>query len=63
MMWKWGEKTMWTGNDFADIGAVKIGESLMTNTTLTELNLGGDDNIMKNRKNNIWRNESENEEI
>ena len=30
-----------TGNYIGDSGAIKIGESLMKNTTLTELNLRG----------------------
>ena len=29
----------WTGNDIGAEGAIKISESLMVNTTLTELNL------------------------
>ncbi len=37
-------------NKLGDEGAAKISESLMTNTTLTELNLGGDDNIIKNKQ-------------
>ena len=43
----------WTDNDIGAEGAKKISESLMTNTTLTELNLEGDYNIIKNIKNNI----------
>ena len=43
----------WTDNNIGDEGAMKISESLMTNTTLTELNLYGDDNKIKNIKNNI----------
>ena len=43
----------WTGNNIGDEGAMKISESLMTNTTLTKLGLSGDDNIIKNTKNNI----------
>jgi len=31
----------WTGNGIGDSGASKISESLMMNTTLTELNLRG----------------------
>ena len=34
----------WTGNDIGDEGAMKISESLMTNTTLTKLDLGDDKN-------------------
>ena len=33
----------WTGNSIGAKGAVKISESLMTNTTLTTLKLHGDD--------------------
>ena len=43
----------WTDNNIGAEGAVKISESLMTNTTLTILDLYGDDNIMKNIKDNI----------
>ena len=35
----------WTGNEIGDEGAIQISESLKTNTTLTELNLFGDDKI------------------
>ena len=38
----------WTDNNIGDKGAGKISESLMTNTTLTELYLYSDDNITKN---------------
>ena len=30
----------WTDNEIGDSGAIKIGESLMKNTTLTTLDLG-----------------------
>ena len=40
----------WTDNNIGAKGAAKIGESLMTNTTLTELGLGSDDNIIKNNE-------------
>ena len=40
----------WTANNIGDEGAMKISESLMTNTTLTELNLEGDDNIINIKK-------------
>ena len=43
----------WTDNNIGAEGAMKISESLMTNTTLTKLDLGGDDNVIKNIKNNI----------
>ena len=35
----------WTDNNIGAEGAKMISESLKTNTTLTELNLRGDDNI------------------
>ena len=52
---KWNSKYKrkqwkWTGNKIGDEGALKISESLMTNTTLTKLNLSGDDNIIKNKQ-------------
>ena len=47
------KRMKWTGNNIGAEGAMKISESLMTNTTLTELNLSSDDNIIKNIKNNI----------
>ena len=43
----------WTANNIGAEGAMKLSESLMTNTTLTELNLSCDDKIIKNIKNNI----------
>ena len=33
----------WTGNEIGAEGASKISESLMVNTALTELYLGGDE--------------------
>jgi len=39
--WKW--KNKWTDNEIEDSGASKISESLMVNTALTELRLGGDE--------------------
>ena len=53
---KWNTKCKrmkWTGNNIGDKGAMKISESLKTNTTLTELWLGSDDNIIKNINNNV----------
>ena len=43
----------WTDNNIGDEGAAKISESLMTNTTLTELNLMSDDNINESKRNKI----------
>ena len=40
----------WTRNEIGDEGTAKISESLMTNTTLTVLDLGGYDNIIKNNQ-------------
>ena len=43
--WKWNTNPIkqWTDNKIGDKGAIAISESLKTNTTLTSLNLGGDD--------------------
>ena len=43
----------WTVNNIGDEGAAKISESLMTNTTLTELDLQCDDNINESKRNKI----------
>ena len=43
----------WTGTDIGAEGAAKISESLMTNTTLTTLDLYGDDNINESKRNKI----------
>ena len=37
------EMNKWTANRIGDSGAIKISESLKVNTTLTELNLDGDE--------------------
>ena len=47
---KWNEMKFkylkqWTANIIRDEGAMKLSESLKTNTTLTELNLWCDDKI------------------
>ncbi len=39
--WKW--KNKWTGNGIGAEGASKVSESLKVNTTLTELDLSGDE--------------------
>ena len=43
----------WTGNKIGATGAMKIAEALMTNTTLTELDLSGDDKDIKWKKKRI----------
>ena len=45
LKWNTNAIKQWTGNRIRDEGAIQISESLKTNTTLTELNLGGDDKI------------------
>ena len=40
----------WTDNKIGDSGAMKICEALMTNNTLTKLNLGCDDKDRKWKK-------------
>ena len=44
------EQWKWTDNKIGAEGATKISESLMTNTTLTILDLSCDDNIIKNNR-------------
>ena len=44
------EMKKWTDNNIGAEGAAKISELLMTNTTLTELDLSCDDNINKSKK-------------
>ena len=61
MKWKWKNRRRkqngmkWTGNNIGDSGAMKIGEALMTNNTLTILSLNGGD---KDRK---WKKQSKEE--
>ena len=45
LKWNINPIKQWTGNFIGDKGAIAISESLKTNTTLTELNLGCDDEI------------------
>ena len=40
----------WTANNIRESGAMKIGEALMTNTSLTELSLSSDDKDRKWKK-------------
>ena len=40
----------WTGNNIGASGAMKIGEALMTNNTLTKLYLRGDNKDIKWKK-------------
>ena len=50
----------WTANQIGAEGAIKISESLMKNTTLTELDLGG---VKEKKRMNVieWRNRIRNE--
>ena len=41
----------WTDNKIGDEGAMKISESLMKNSSLTQLNLSGDKNNTKWKEN------------
>ena len=52
MKFKIWNNEKWTANNIGDEGAAKISESLMTNTTLTTLDLDGDDNSVWNVNNN-----------
>ena len=58
MKWNTNPIKHWTGNNIGSEGAIAISESLKTNTTLTELNLSGDDKIQKRKQ---WINEWWNE--
>ena len=51
---------IWTANNIGDEGAEMISELLMINTTLTTLNLGCEDNVILNIKNDGQRNEIQN---
>ena len=44
----------WTGNDIGDEGARMISEGLKCNSTLTTLDLGGDNNLKKWSDCMIW---------
>ena len=50
MIFKIIEQWKWTDNKIGAEGAIKISESLMTNTTLTKLCLYGGGNIIKNKQ-------------
>ena len=41
--WNENEMNKWTGNEIGDEGASKISESLKVNSSLTELDLFGDE--------------------
>ena len=45
MKWNTNPIKQWTVNNIGDEGVTQISELLTTNTTLTELELGGDDKI------------------
>ena len=45
MKWNTNPIKQWTANKIGAEEAIAISESLKTNTTLTELNLSGDDKI------------------
>ena len=51
----------WTDNKIGDSGAMKIGEALMTNNTLTTLNLSGDDKDIKWKKKRKEKKQDRNE--
>ena len=58
LKWNTNQMNQWTVNEIGDEGAIAISESLKTNTTLTSLNLQGDDKIQKRKQ---WINEWWNE--
>ena len=51
----------WTDNWIGATGAMKIGEALMTNTTLTTLGLNGDDKDIKWKKKRKEKKQDRNE--
>ena len=51
----------WTGNDIGYSGAMKICEALMTNNTLTELDLRSDDKDIKWKKKRKEKKQDRNE--
>ena len=51
----------WTGNNIGASGAMKIGEALMTNTTLSELDLHCDDKDRKWKKKRKRKKQDRNE--
>jgi len=54
------EMNKWTGNEIGDEGANKISETLKVNTTLTKLDLGGDEEYKWKREGNEKWNEQMN---
>ena len=51
----------WTDNNIGATGAMKIGEALMTNNTLTTLDLSGDDKDIKWKKKRKEKKQDRNE--
>ena len=51
----------WTGNKIGESGGMKIGEALMTNSTLTALYLDGDDKDRKWKKKRKEKKQDRNE--
>ena len=49
------ENEWWTVNQIGDEGAKAISEAMKINTTLTELNLTGDDKRGKRKKSEKWK--------
>ena len=45
----------WIGNGIGDEGAKTISESLKINTSLTELDLGGDEKIWNEKREKKWK--------
>ena len=47
---KWKEMKEWIGNEIGNEGAQAISETLKINTSLTKLNLGGDEKIRNEKE-------------
>ena len=53
--WKWKEVKEWIGNQIGYEGVKRISESLKINTSLTELDLGGDKKIWNEKEKKKWK--------
>ena len=52
---KWITEKLWIGNEIGDEGAKTISESLKINTSLTTLDLGGDEKIRNEKERIEWK--------
>ena len=52
---EWKEMKEWIDNEIGDEGAKSISETLKINTSLTELNLWSDENVMNENEKMNWK--------